>query len=487
LETAAANSQVKVSVAGIDALCPTFGSCDYKYIANAGEITAQTLAGKALTITGTALPTPTKVTLGGIACAVGTKSATSITCTLAVSPPAGAWDANVQNLGSVPVKSGVAKIDVAVTVSGVTPNINLNQMGGDVLVIAGEGFDAAVMASNTVVLEDGTKCPVTATTPVEIKCRTEKIVKTTSADLAKNIKVKVTTNVKFDESQTIKVNTVKKSAESLSPTSVSPVLHTPIIITLTAAYTGTLVIADTTVILHGTDKAGKATTRKMYITKVDNAAAKKTIQIKFPGAVSGDYTLTVSTKVDGALDSTALNLKVIGEVTGFSPLAGSNAGGTLLTITGRHFSTNILDNPVTLGGAGSKGNIKCLLVSSKDTEIKCRIAATTAAAVANNDGWIIAFLKLSEETKCNASASNDCKMKWEAPPLDIQSKAVTFDATSKTYKLAITTTSAKKFTKDDTTGTELWLDGVKQTCDSVTDTVATFTITHLDAIKATTI
>jgi hypothetical protein len=360
-------------------------------------------------------------------------------------------------------------------------------MGGDVLVIAGEGFDAEVMAANTVVLEDGTKCPVTETTPLEIKCRTEKIVKTTSADLAKTIKVKVTTNVKSDESQTIKVNTVKKSAESLSPTSVSPVLHTPIIITLTAAYTGTLVIADTTVILHGTDKAGKATTRKMYITKVDNAAAKKTIQIKFPGAVSGDYTLAVSTKVDGALDSTALNLKVIGEITGFSPLAGSNAGGTLLTITGRHFSTNILDNPVTLGGAGSKGNIKCLLVSSKDTEIKCRIAATTAAAVANNDGWIIAFLKLSEETKCNASASNDCKMKWEAPPLDIQSKAVTFDATSKTYKLAITTTSAKKFTKDDTTGTELWLDGVKQTCDSVTDTVATFTITHLDAIKATTI
>ena len=45
--------------------------------------------------------------------------------------------------------------------------------------------------------------------------------------------------------------------------------------------------------------------------------------------------------------------------------------------------------------------------------------------------------------------------------------------------MAITTTELKKFDKDDTTLTELWLDGVKQTCDSVTDTVATFTITHM--------
>jgi hypothetical protein len=214
--------------------------------------------------------------------------------------------------------------------------------------------------------------------------------------------------------------------------------------------------------------------RPMYITKVDNAA--KTIQFKFPGALSGDYKLTVSTKTDGAFDCSALNLKVIGEITNFSPVEGSNRGGTLFTITGRHFSTDILDNRVTLGGQGSKGNIECLLVSSADTEIKCR--TPTLPDIGTNDGQIIAFLKTSEETKCNG-APNECKFKWIAPPLDVQSGVVTFDAVSKTYKLAITTTDLKKFDKDDTTGTELWLDGVKQTCDSVTDTVATFTITHM--------
>jgi hypothetical protein len=100
---------------------------------------------------------------------------------------------------------------------------------------------------------------------------------------------------------------------------------------------------------------------------------------------------------------------------------------------------------------------------------------------------IIAFLKISEETLCNASAPNACKFKWISPPLDVQSGAVTFDTVSKTYKLAITTTSLKKFDKDDTTGTELWLDGVKQTCDSVTDTVATFTITHMADTTAATV
>jgi hypothetical protein len=44
------------------------------------------------------------------------------------------------------------------------------------------------------------------------------------------------------------------------------------VITLASSYAGTLVIVDTTVTLHGNDKAGKATVRPMYITAVDNTA-----------------------------------------------------------------------------------------------------------------------------------------------------------------------------------------------------------------------
>lgn len=42
-----------------------------------------------------------------------------------------------------------------------------------------------------------------------------------------------------------------------------------------------------------------------------------------------------------------------------------------MTIKGRNFSTDPLDNPVKVGSA------KCIVESSKKTEIKCRIEKTT--------------------------------------------------------------------------------------------------------------
>jgi hypothetical protein len=89
-------------------------------------------------------------------------------------------------------------------------------------------------------------------------------------------KFKIIVNGVAVDSAAVTASLTRKACESLSPTSVSPVLHTKVTITLTSAYTGTLVIADTTVELHGTDKKGKATMRKMYITAVNNTG-KRTI------------------------------------------------------------------------------------------------------------------------------------------------------------------------------------------------------------------
>lgn len=149
-----------------------------------------------LTITGTGLPTPTSISVGGTKCGTPTKkTATEIVCKLPSTLSAGNWDATIQTAsGSVPIKAGVAKIVAPLTVTSVTPNTNLNQMGGDVLTIAGTGFDAVTMASNTVALTDGTKCPVSAATAIEIKCTTEKLVKTSPADIAKANPVIVTVN-----------------------------------------------------------------------------------------------------------------------------------------------------------------------------------------------------------------------------------------------------------------------------------------------------
>lgn len=55
------------------------------------------------------------------------------------------------------------------------------------------------------------------------------------------------------------------------------------------------------------------------------------------------------------------------EVTDFTPKTASTAGGTLVTIDGRHFSTVATDNPVKVG------DNYCYVQDTSDTQIKCRI------------------------------------------------------------------------------------------------------------------
>jgi hypothetical protein len=60
---------------------------------------------------------------------------------------------------------------------------------------------------------------------------------------------------------------------------------------------------------------------------------------------------------------------LIGIVTDFFPKTGSIHGGSLVTISGYHFSTDFQNNPVRIGYTD------CLVEESKETEIKCRTVA----------------------------------------------------------------------------------------------------------------
>lgn len=66
------------------------------------------------------------------------------------------------------------------------------------------------------------------------------------------------------------------------------------------------------------------------------------------------------------LDNSAVTLKAVGEILSFSPSTGSIYGGTLITITGRVFSTEASDNPVKVG------TTDCLVETTSPTEITCR-------------------------------------------------------------------------------------------------------------------
>jgi len=94
-------------------------------------------------VQGTSLPTlNVSVAVANSKCITVTATATQITCTLDIAPAAGSWNVKVTDVnGLIPIASGVAKISVALTVSSVSPNNNLNQLGGDELVFTGTGFD----------------------------------------------------------------------------------------------------------------------------------------------------------------------------------------------------------------------------------------------------------------------------------------------------------------------------------------------------------
>jgi hypothetical protein len=104
-------------------------NCGYKYVADAGTISGQSVAGNKLSVTGLKLDTvatPITASVGGVKCSVApVVTATTLKCDLTSAPPAGSWNVKVNNIhGDVPVSG--TKIDVAVTVTSLTPNTNMN-------------------------------------------------------------------------------------------------------------------------------------------------------------------------------------------------------------------------------------------------------------------------------------------------------------------------------------------------------------------------
>ena len=190
--------QVLVTVNGIEGLCPNF-NCDYLYKTAPSEITAQALANNVeITVAGTSLPTAdVRVVLGNVACGTVTATETSITCTLAESPAAGSWDVEVyEPKGRVPLATGVAKIDVALVVTAISPNTGLNQLGGDVLTLTGTGFDK-VMTNVAVAFSDSTTCAVQTSTATQVTCLVNGFDKTainTSAPYPATVTVNTVTN-----------------------------------------------------------------------------------------------------------------------------------------------------------------------------------------------------------------------------------------------------------------------------------------------------
>ncbi len=297
------------------------------------------------------------IKFGPVLCNVVTNTVTEITCDLETNAVSGNWIVVVSSPNGLIPNSITTELSVPVSTSSISPNSQINFLGGDLITITGDNFgtDASVIS---ITFTDATECVIKSVSMDTITCITKRF--TSSPPSTSQVTVEI--NSVSDSSLTVNMVTSLPQGISMSPTSVSPVLKTDLTITLQSDYAYTLDAADfTATLLSSTDPTLH---KPLYVVSVNDAA--KTILVKFPGAVSGSYIVQISTTQQGRIMSDSLQLTVEGLVTGVSPLTGSIYGGALVTITGENFSNDPLDNPVKIG------DHYCYVITTSPTEITCR-------------------------------------------------------------------------------------------------------------------
>jgi hypothetical protein len=183
-----------------------------------------------------------------------------------------------------------------------------------------------------------------------------------------------------------------------------------------------------------TSKSAPNYIKGLNIVSVDNA--NKKFKVKYGGAISGHYTVSIRHARYGLIDTSSLTLKVESQTTSISPTTGSMYGGTLVTLKGTNWGKQKTDNPVQIfygGGVGLKST-NCYVQSTSATEIKCRVDPATNKT-ATDKGTMITFLKTYEEANCTMQPNCEYKFTDQIP--DLTSAAAEWDTNSHKYHIKI--------------------------------------------------
>ncbi|CDW80878.1 ipt tig domain containing protein [Stylonychia lemnae] len=463
--------QVLVTVDGLPAVCSSL-DCDYSYISSDSQISQFYLQGLRLTIEGTNLPDTSKiqsVQFSNVNCAIQSASGTQVVCNLP-SKVAGSWEpflTDDKGLIRVYEATGNVFLDdnsifVPLIVSGISPSSGINPNGGSKLKIIGENFPTSINDGSSISISfaDSQQCEIFSSTATLIKCILPKFAQTGTQSVI------VIVNGQKDNSFSIEISQNPASLISLTPEYVSPVLKQLILIQVDPSFNGVLDMNELTVTLVNVD-ASNAFSKQINVVGVNNTA--KTITVKYGGIYSGIYNVNVFTDAYGMLDNSAVQLKALGEVQSISPPSGSIYGGTLITITGRVFSTDPTDNPVRIGSTD------CLVESSSSSQIVCRTQPRNPSQISDT---LIAFLKTSEEAVC--STGNDCNFTWlldsELPELtNFEQNSVSFNADIKEYQVTLIGTNFPTTVSD----VIFQIDGFAQTIISASETKIVVAITNI--------
>ena len=97
---------------------------------------------------------------------------------------------------------------------------------------------------------------------------------------------------------------------------------------------------------------------------MDNDA--QTMIVKYNGIEAGVYDVYVTSLNHGRFNTTGITFTSIGIIENYYPQSGSIHGGTLITIIGRNFSSNVTtDNAVHIGYT------PCNVISTSYEKITC--------------------------------------------------------------------------------------------------------------------
>ena len=190
----------------------------------------------------------------------------------------------------------------------------------------------------------------------------------------------------------VTLNADPLKVESISPDSASPILIKTLTLKLSDSYAGDIMTDDFTITLKPRDDDSKERPLKV----VGRNAADNTLEVKYGGAYSGVYDLEFSSASMGNFMTDQVEFTAKIEVADFQPKQGSRMGGTLVTITGGHFSENPQDNPVKIDYTWVGGvDHYCYVQETRDDQIKCRMAVDYNRSA--GDAPVIVFAGTSEE------------------------------------------------------------------------------------------
>jgi hypothetical protein len=228
-------------------------------------------------------------------------------------------------------------------VSGVSPDIHLNLQGGTNLSISGENFPHNLETSTVEIKfndDQETACVAQVSSTSELVCLTSAF--HYSQEGGVSIQMTILINGLVAGNPTVTLSDENIAILSLTPSSVSPVLKTKIVVQIDSSFPYTLAREDITMNAISTNDSSYI--RYLRVIEVDDAA--KTFTALFGGAYSGEFEISVRHSVFGILSVEGHILDVSGTVTSYTPMSGSIYGGTLLTITGTNFGSEFTDNPV---------------------------------------------------------------------------------------------------------------------------------------------